>query len=107
MKSTMLSNMVVLMDERGRVVSFELLDLIEYSGEEYVVLLPTDDEEETEEVVVLMLEGTLDDGSESYVSVESEQTLQAVFEIFEEKLKKEHDKIGRYRYVKGFMHRRD
>lgn len=69
-------------------MSFELLDLIEYSGEEYVVLLPTDDEEEIEEVVVLMLEGTLDDGSESYVSVESEQTLQAVFEIFKEKLKK-------------------
>ena len=41
-----LDNILVLNDEEGNEVEFEFLDLIEYEGEEYVVLLPV--EEETE-----------------------------------------------------------
>ena len=39
-----LDNLIVLTDEDGNDVSFEFLDLLEYEGEEYVVLLPTDEE---------------------------------------------------------------
>ena len=35
-----LDNIIVLNDEDGNEVEFEFLDLIEYEGEEYVVLLP-------------------------------------------------------------------
>ena len=41
-----LDNIVVLNDEDGNEVEFEFLDLIEYEGESYVVLLPTDEDEE-------------------------------------------------------------
>ncbi|MCC8130413.1 MAG: DUF1292 domain-containing protein [Oscillospiraceae bacterium] len=60
-----------------------------YDSEEYVVLLPVDDEdEEPGEVLILKVEDT-DDSSESYVSVEDEDVLQTVFEIFKDKFKNE------------------
>ena len=85
-----LDNIVVLNDEDGNEVEFEFLDLIEYEGESYVVLLPTDeDEEEAGEVLILKLEDTDSEDEESYVSVEDEEILNKVFEIFKDKFKDE------------------
>ena len=85
-----LDNIIVLNDEKGQEIEFEFLDLIEYEGEEYVVLLPNDeDEEEPGEVVILKLEDTDSEDEESYVSVEDEEVLKNVFEIFKNKFKDE------------------
>ena len=84
-----LDNIIVLNDEEGNEVNFEFLDLIEYEGEEYVVLLPTEEEEDSDEVVILKVEDTEDEETESYVSVDDEDTLQKVFEIFKDKFKDE------------------
>lgn len=85
-----LDNILVLNDEDGNEVEFEFLDLIEYEGEEYVVLLPVEeDTEEPGEVVILKLEDTESEDEESYVSVEDEQVLNKVFEIFKEKFEDE------------------
>ena len=79
-----IDNVIILNDENGNPVSFEFLDLIEYDGAEYVVLLPM--EEDADEVVILQIEEVADDPDlESYVSVEDEDTLNAVFEIFKQK----------------------
>ena len=84
------SNIVVLNDEDGNEIKFEFLDLIEYESEEYVVLLPVDEEGENDdgEVVILKLEDS-DTDEESYVSVDDEDVLNAVFEIFKDKFKDE------------------
>ena len=85
-----LDNIIVLNDENGEEVRFEFLDYIEYEGEEYVVLLPaTEEEEDAGEVVILKVEDTEDEEEDSYVSVDNEETLNAVFEIFKEKFKDE------------------
>lgn len=87
-----LDNVIVLNDEDGNEVNFEFLDLIEFEGEEYVVLLPMSDEGEEDEgeVVILKVEDTDEDSEEeSYVSVDDEDTLNKVFEIFKEKFKDE------------------
>ena len=83
-------SIVILNDEEGNEVQFEFLDLIEYNEEEYVILLPVEDEisEEPGEVVILKVESTSED-EESYVSVEDEEVLNNVFEIFKEKFKDE------------------
>ena len=82
-----LDNIIVLNDEEGNETEFEFLDLIEYEGEEYVVLLPVDESEEAGEVVILKLEDTESEDEESYVSVDDEEILNKVFEIFKEKFK--------------------
>ena len=89
-----LDNIIILNDENGEEVSFEFLDLIELDGEEYVVLLPTEeseDEDEAGEVVILKVEDSEsgNEDEESYVSVEDEDVLNQVFEIFKEKFKDE------------------
>lgn len=81
-----LDNIIVLNDEEGNEIKFEFLDLIEYESGEYVVLIPAEDE--TDQVVILKVEA-ISDEEESYVSVESEEVLNAVFEIFKEKFKDE------------------
>ena len=83
-----LDNVIVLNDEDGNEVSFEFLDLVELDGEEYVILLPTDeDENEPGEVVILQVEDTESEDEESYISVEDEEVLNKVFEMFKEKFK--------------------
>ena len=88
-----LDNIIVLNDENGEEVPFEFLDLIELDGEQYVVLLPaeedTDEEDDAGEVVILKVEDTENEEEESYVSVDDEEVLNQVFEIFKEKFKDE------------------
>lgn len=87
-----LSNIIGLNDENGNEVQFEFLDLIEYESEEYVVLLPVieDGEEDDGEVVILKVDDSEENEDvESYISVDDEATLTAVFEIFKEKFKEE------------------
>lgn len=81
---------MVLSDDDGVEVEFEYIGSVDYEGDEYVVLLPVEDDEEGEaEVLILKVETTTevdDEGEEyedeQYVSVESEDVLDAVFEIF-------------------------
>ena len=86
-----LDNIVILNDEDGNEVKFEFLDLVELDNEEYVVLLPVTEEGEEEEgeVVILKVEDNDDEDSEeeAYVSIDDDETLSKVFEIFKEKFK--------------------
>lgn len=84
-----MDNIITLNSESGEV-RFEFLDLVEYNGDEFVVLLPVDDPDESGEVVILKLD-TIDEDAEeeSYIGVEDEDTLQAVFNLFKDKFKDE------------------
>ena len=84
-----LNNIITLNDENGEEVQFEFLDLIEYNEEEYVILLPLEESEEAGEVVILKVEHTESEDEESYIGVEDEEELNAVFAIFKDKFKDE------------------
>ncbi len=85
-----LDNIIILNDENGNEVKFEFLDLMEYEGEEYIILLPTEEGEDNDEVVILKVEDVEDNPDmETYVSIDDEDTLNAVFEMFKEKFKDE------------------
>ncbi len=85
-----LDNIVVLNDEDGNEVRFEFLDLMEYGGDEYAILLPADDDPDADsEVVILRVEPGDNPDEETYVSVEDEDVLNAVFELFKEKFRDE------------------
>ena len=89
-----LDNIITLNDEDGNEVKFEFLDLVELDNEQYVVLLPVleEGEEDDGEVVILKIEDTDDESEEeSYISVDNEETLMKVFNIFKEKFKDEFD----------------
>lgn len=79
---------VLLEDDLGNEQEFEILDVLEYMNEEYVVLLPTDDE--ADEVVILKVE-SLDDEEETYVGLDDDELINNVFEVFKDRHKDEFD----------------
>lgn len=83
------NNIIILNDENGEEAQFEFLDLIAYEDEEYVILLPVEESDEAGEVVILKLEEIENDDEESYVSVDDDDTLMSVFNIFKDKFKDE------------------
>ncbi len=79
---------ITLEDNEGNEVEFELLDVVEYEGDEYIVLIEND--EEAQDVVILKIE-SVDDETENYVGIDDEELLANVFETFKEKYKDEFD----------------
>ena len=78
------NSLITLTDENGNDVEFEYLDCIDYEGKEYLVLIPN--EEDAEEIVILEVE-PVDEETENYIAVESEETLNAVYASFKERVK--------------------
>ena len=83
-----MDNILILNDADGNAVRFEFLDLIPYGGHEYVVLYPVDVDDG--DVVILMVDEDPNVTEESYVAVEDDAIVQAVFRIFKEMNKEEY-----------------
>ena len=79
------ASIITLTDENGVDTKFELVDLIKFLGDEYVVLLPQEDSEEG--VVILKVDSGEDDDVESYLPVEDDNLLAVIFELFKERNK--------------------
>ena len=77
-------NIITLTDENGNEAEFEYLDVIEYQGKEYLILMPAD--EESSEIVILEIE-PVDEENENYLAIEDESVLEAVYAIFKERYK--------------------
>ena len=75
---------ITLTDENGNEVDFLLLDVMNYEGADYMVLMPLSDEdgdEEEEELFFLRAERT--EEGEVYSSVEDEALLNAIAAAYE------------------------
>lgn len=77
-------SILTLTDENGKEENFEYLDVVEYQGKEYLLLMPADELET--QVVILEVE-PVDEETENYLSVSDEKILNAVYDIFKEKYK--------------------
>ena len=80
--------LITLEDEEGNEVEFEFLDVVEYEGEEYIVLIEND--EDADEVVILKI-NAIDDETEEYASIDDDELLEKLFNIFKEKYEGEID----------------
>ncbi len=79
------SDTLVLMDEEGQEHQFQVLDILEVDGTEYVVLLPTEPGEEDEEEVAEVLRIETDEsGEEVLVELDDEAELEKVARAWEE-----------------------
>lgn len=72
---------VVMADEEGNEISFTFLDLLDYEGDSYVLLLPTQEELANEVVILRVIE---ENGEEFYEAVEEMGTIEAVFSLFQQ-----------------------
>lgn len=72
---------IYLSDEKGSNIAYEFLDVVDYEGEQYAILLPVKGEDPDVEIVKII--DLLDEeNGEGYVGLNDEEILSAVFDIF-------------------------
>ncbi|MBR2571433.1 MAG: DUF1292 domain-containing protein [Clostridia bacterium] len=86
-------NIVTLVDESGKEVRFDHLCTIDYEDKLYALLMPIDEVEgvEEDEVIILQIVPGEGDEDDSYVGVEDEETLDAVFNHYLELMEAEEE----------------
>ena len=72
-------SIITLNDDLDNEIKFTFLDLVPYEGNDYIVLCPVDGPDN--EVIILRVE-EIDEENEGYMSVEDQETLDAVFNLF-------------------------
>ena len=75
---------ITLTGEDGEEITFDYLDCLTYQDTEYQELKPTDTEET--QIVILEIQ-PVDEENETYLPVEDEAVLDAVYGLFKEKYK--------------------
>ena len=86
---------ITLTDENGNEVDFLLLDVMNYEGADYMVLMPLSDEdgeEEEEELFFLRAERT--EEGEIYSAVEDDARLQAIADAYEKEFRQKTTESG-------------
>mgnify|MGYP002625490205 CR=1 FL=1 len=82
---------IALENEDGVQEQFELLDMVEFEGRQYVAVIPYDPEDpeaEIDHVVIMEVQGfDGDTGEELFAGVEDEVLLQRVFRVFQERFR--------------------
>ena len=79
-----IDELIVLQDENGEDVRFEILGLVEYENENYAVMLPYDEPEVNEVTILKVLEE--DEETDLYLGIDNNDLIQAVFEEFKKNL---------------------
>ena len=74
--------LIELVDEEGKVINFRLLDVTEYKGEKYTLLLAAEPNEEIAEDEVVIFR--LNEAEETLEPIEDENLLQEVFDFYQQ-----------------------
>ncbi len=74
-------------DEEGNVEKFEVLDFVEFEGNDYVVLLPVTDNEEDLMVHILEVVEELDSDYDTYLGIDDQELVDKIYAVFMEKHK--------------------
>lgn len=77
------SDFVTIIDDDGQEFEMEILDSIEYKGNNYTAFLPADMPEDDPDYGIIILRSLLDENNdEIYESVDDEAELEDVYEHF-------------------------
>lgn len=80
-----MDSIISLTDEQGNEVEFELLDVVPYNNQEYIAIVPVEDDEESQMVQLYRIVPDEDGESETYVGLDSEEELDAVYDEFQKR----------------------
>ena len=83
------NELIELIDEEGKVVNFRLLDVTEYKGVKYTLLLAAEPNDRIAEDEVVIFR--LSEQEETLEPIEDEQLLEEVFEFYQNEEDAEYD----------------
>lgn len=75
-------DLIELIDDEGKIINFKLLDVTEYKGVKYTLLLAAEPNEEIAEDEVVIFR--LNEAEESLEPIEDENLLQEVFDFYQQ-----------------------
>ena len=84
------SDFITIVDEDGTEYELEVLSTIEYSGCEYLAVIPAG-AEDSEELEVSILKNVEEDGETILTAIEDENELQAVYDLIMDQLYEEEE----------------
>ncbi len=77
------NDFITIVDDEGNEFELELLDTIDYNGETFSAFLPTDMDEDDPDYGLILLSVTVDEnGEELFESIDDDDKLQQVHEMF-------------------------
>ena len=77
--------LIVLTDDEGNEERFEFLDMINYSGTDYAVLVPEEGSSDEDDQVYIFRVDDADQETNTLTPVTDEKTAMAIFELFKVK----------------------
>ena len=81
------NDFVTIVDDEGNEFELEHLDTAEMNGSLYMAFVPADIDEDDDDFGLIILEVVSDeDGEDSFASIDDEDELNMVFELFVERL---------------------
>lgn len=75
-------NIIMLEDDQGNQIEFEVIDVFEYNQETYFAMLEIMDEGEENDEVLIMKVDNSDEENPELIMVEDEKELESAFEEF-------------------------
>ncbi|MBQ1742709.1 MAG: DUF1292 domain-containing protein, partial [Oscillospiraceae bacterium] len=82
-------NFITLTDDDGKEIELEYVDALEYQGKTYMAFFPVVEEgadEEDEEYGLVILRSETENGEDFLVTVDDEQELDTVYDLFMEQI---------------------
>ena len=82
-------NFITLTDDDGKEIELEYVDALEYQGKTYMAFFPVveeDADEEDEEYGLVILRSETENGEDFLVTVDDEQELDTVYDLFMEQI---------------------
>ena len=83
------SEIIELIDDDGKIIKFKLLDVTEYKGEKYTLLLAAEPSDEIAEDEVVIFR--LNEKEETLEPIEDEALLEEVFEFYQKEADEEEE----------------
>ena len=80
-----MEDIVILRDQDGAETEFEILDVFQYQGDEYAVLIPTDADEDDPVHILRVISEDLDAGETDYEGLDDEELIETLYEVFKKR----------------------
>ena len=91
MKSEYGNDFITVVDDDGKEIELEHLDTVEYGGELYMAFLPAGVDEDDEDFGMFILKVVVENNEEVFVTVDDNDELESVFNIFIERISDEEE----------------
>ena len=83
------SDFITIVDEDGTEYELEVLTTLEYSGSQYLAVIPAGEDKDEYELEVSILKSVDEDGESILCAIEDENELQAVYDLIMDSLYEE------------------